>query len=330
MSWIKRNLYFVIGGVVAVALLALAGFYCYSKWQLNNQSLVELDTAYTDWGTIVASDPNPGNAQVDNIALAREQQKKVREKIAEVRKYFTPIPAIPDPNSPEAKDNLASMFRSSLSRTIDQLQRDAANANVTLTQPNYYFSFRAQRGQFNFPAGSLGPLAVQLGEVKAICDVLFRARINSLDNLQRERMTPPDSNDSPTDYIEPPLASVTNDLAVLSPYVITFRCFSTELASVLSGFGSGNRGFIVKAVNVEPAGSGSSMPGVSAAPGGETANFAGGVPGGYPGGGYPGAPGGIAPPPQVTTRGGLIVALDERPLKVVLVLDVVKLLPPKK
>ena len=39
MSWIKRNLFFLVGGVVAAALLGLAGWYCYSKWQLNNENL---------------------------------------------------------------------------------------------------------------------------------------------------------------------------------------------------------------------------------------------------------------------------------------------------
>ena len=37
MSWIKRNLFFVIGSVVALALMGLAGWFLYTKWNLNNQ-----------------------------------------------------------------------------------------------------------------------------------------------------------------------------------------------------------------------------------------------------------------------------------------------------
>ena len=43
MDWIKRNLYFLIGSLVALALMGLAGWYLYSKWQLNNEFLGKLD-----------------------------------------------------------------------------------------------------------------------------------------------------------------------------------------------------------------------------------------------------------------------------------------------
>ena len=46
MDWIKRNLYFLIGSLVALALMGLAGWYLYSKWQLNNEILGKLDEQY--------------------------------------------------------------------------------------------------------------------------------------------------------------------------------------------------------------------------------------------------------------------------------------------
>src|SRR5204862_6259930 len=105
----------------------------------------------------------------------------------------------------------------------------------------------------SFAAGSLVPLSVQLGEVKTICDVLFQAKVNSLDSLRRESISADDANSTQgqTDYIS--RHSVTNELAVLSPYEITFRGFSSELAAVLAGFASSPRGLIVKTINVEPA-----------------------------------------------------------------------------
>ena len=77
---------------------------------------------------------------------------------------------------------------------------------------------------------------MQLAEVKAICTVLFQAKINSLDNIRRERVSEDDLKGPQTDYL--PEKSVTNELAVLSPYEVTFRCFSSELAAVLAGFAS--------------------------------------------------------------------------------------------
>jgi len=38
MSWIKRNLIFVICGVAAVVLLGLAGWYLFAQWNLNNET----------------------------------------------------------------------------------------------------------------------------------------------------------------------------------------------------------------------------------------------------------------------------------------------------
>ncbi len=316
MSWIKRNLYFLVGGVVAVALLGLAGWYCYSKWQLNNENLTELDKAYENWKRIIGGPTNPGNEQVNNIEIAREQQKAVRAKVREVQKYFVPISPIPNPaRGAVSKEDFYSALRS----TILQLQKDAANSGVTLTQPGYYFSFEAEKRLFNLAPGSLGPLTVQLGEVKAICDVLFRAKINSLDNLQRERGAS-DEQGLQSDYLEPSLLPVTNDLAVLTPYVVQFHCFSAEVAGVLSGFGNDRHGFIVKAINVEPAGGGSSVDPLT--------------------GVAPVAPGTYEPmmgqrfgvagnPGAAPTARGQQVVLDEKPLKVTLVLDVVKLLSKK-
>ena len=103
-----------------------------------------------------------------------------------------------------------------------------------------------------FAPGSLGPLAVQLGEVKAISEILFAAGVNQLDGIQRVRVSDDDVNGPQTDYLDD--IAVTNDLAVLTPYHVTFRAFSPEIAQVLAGFASSPHGFIVKSINVQPAG----------------------------------------------------------------------------
>jgi len=322
MSWIKRNLYFLVGGIVAVVLLGLAGFYFVSKWKLKNESLTLLNTKYEEWRQLASSPRHPGNDKVDNIKLAKEHKAQVQAMIQKVARNFTPIPPIPDPaDEAVAKGDFAAAFRSALRLTIDQLQRDAASSGVTLP-PSSGFSFKAQQNRYNLAAGSVGPLSVQLGEIQAICNVLFQAKINSLEGIRRERVSSDDLSGPPTDYLEPTLISVTNDLAVLTPYEVTFKCFSTELAGVLSGFGGQPHGLIVKTVNVEP-GTGMTVTGTD--------------PSGV--GAVPGAPLGErtfpppAPPPGApaapTTRGGLPTVLDEKQLKITMVIEVVKLLPKK-
>jgi hypothetical protein len=98
--------------------------------------------------------------------------------------------------------------------------------------------------KINFDPRGLEPLSTQLGEVKAICDVLFQARINALDALRRERVSADDTSGPATDYLGE--NSTTNGLAIMTPYEMTFRCFSPELAAVLAGFASSPNGLIVK------------------------------------------------------------------------------------
>jgi len=68
-----------------------------------------------------------------------------------------------------------------------------------------------------------------------------------------------DKSGPATDYLE--LPGLTNELAVSVPYEVTFRCFTPELAGVLTGFANSEYGLIVKGVNLEVAtGRGRSQP----------------------------------------------------------------------
>jgi len=370
MDWIKRNLYFLIGSLVALALIGFAGFYLYTKWTLNNEVREKLNAEYAELKRLSTENPHPGYGKINNIQIAKEQQQQLRDFLKKTREHFQRIAPIPDVAKVTSEE-----YSASLRRTIDQLQRAATNASVNLPQA-YSFSFEAQKPRMTFAAGSLEPLARQLGEVKAICDILFASKINSLDNLRRERVCSDDSTGPVTDYIQE--KSVTNELAILTPYEVTFRCFSTELAGVLSGLGSSPLGILVKSINVEVAPESTEsettapvavytpamqtpmapgrMPGGRLAVGGAEQQFMNrygirpGGPGGRggPGGGslggvplrQPGVPpptAAYAPPPAAVaatpgaaTHGGLPTVLDEKQLKVTLTLNIVKLLPPKR
>jgi hypothetical protein len=350
MDWIKRNLYFLIGSLIALALMGLAGWYLYSKWQLNNEILGKLDEQYTELKRLNGQNPHPGSDQVNNIEAAKEQQKELRAYIQKAREYFQLCPPIP---VPEAGKLTSQEFSSALSRTIDQMQREAAKSSVALPPKDssgqtYSFSFAAQRERLAYAPGSLEPLSVQLAEVKAICGALCQAKINSLDNIRRERVSDDDLKGPQTDYLSD--KSVTNELAILSPYEVSFRCFSPELAAVLSGFAGAPCGLLVKTINVEsapavaPTGEEPGMPAI-ATPGyvappqppstvERPTSMADRMAQRYgPRGGR--GPGRPAPPPSAAyvpppvgpapaSRGGLQIALDEKLLKVTLMLEAVK------
>lgn len=246
MVWIKRNLYFLIGSVVALALMGLAGWYLYSQWTLNNTILEGLNAKYADLDRLNNLNPNPGEkgpGKVDNVEAAQHQEQELRAFNLKTRPHFERIPRIPDqPNVSE------SDFAREVAVTLNRMQHEASNANVALPKPDYGFSFEAERSLMRFGVG-LDALSVQLGEVKAISEVLLQARINALEGLRRERVSEDDSKGPPTDYLEE--RSTTNQLAVLTPYEVSFRCFTPELASVLAGFAGSPHGMIVKTINVE-------------------------------------------------------------------------------
>lgn len=327
MSWIKRHLVFVIGGVVALALMVLAGLYLGANWKRNSENLQKLDDAYTRLNQLKSENPQPGNDKVDNIKAARTQQQELRAFIGHMETWFTPVPSIPN-----STNVTGEQFAAALRRTINQLQHDASEASVILP-PKFDFSFEAQRPLVQFQ-GNLNLLAQQLGDIKVICDVLNNAKVNSVDNIRRERISSDDLAGPQSSYLS--VQAVTNDLAVLMPYEITFRGFSAELASVLQGFEHSPYCIIVKSINVEPAAGTPLAPGATPEVPGEFPRSA------YPrpyGGPYDNPYGRYANPTTAPTRqrrnvtalgaSGLPIILDEQQLRITMMLEVVKLLPQK-
>lgn len=262
MEWIKRNLYFVIGSGVALVLMGLAGGYLYTGWARKSVAFEKLGQQYAELKRLYELNPNPGSDKVNNIRAAKEQQEQLRQFNTRAAAHFALIPPLPPF---EGTNKVTSEeFTSQLRRTLDQLQREAAAASVSLP-PKFAFSFSAQKDAMTFAPGSLNLLAVQLGEVKALCDAIFAAKVNALDGLRRERVSSDDAKGPPSDYVEH--KSVTNDLAVITPYEVTFRCFSAELAAFFNALHSGRHALLVKTINVEAA------PAAAADP-----NMPGGVP----------------------------------------------------
>lgn len=320
MGWIKRNLFFVVGGVVSLLLLGGAGYYIWSESARNSKANDDLTAIYGTLDNLARQEPKPGNEKVNNTAIAKEQEQELRKWIKLAAAFFQPIPGVPPGTNVSSKD-----YGTALSRTVDQMQHSAEAAGIALP-PKYGFSFEAQRSRMTFAAGSVDMLAQQLGEVKAITDILFATRINALDSIQRVRVSEDDALGSAADYHDE--RPITNELAIITPYIVTFRCFTPELARVLAGFSKGSSTFIVKSINVLPAGAALANPTGMFDGGGQPPMRIpgeGGPPGAYPGyfpGGLP--PGGVPPPGG---RGGLQTLLKEQLLRVVIEVDLVKLLP---
>jgi hypothetical protein len=154
VDWIKRNLIFVIGGVVALGLLGLAGWYNYAGWQRNVGEREKLNAAYEELKRLSTQTPHPGDGKkVDNIKVAQEQEREARQFGGKLGQHLRRIPALPEGTNVAGKD-----FSFALQQTIVELQREATNSSVILP-PKYKFSFEAQAGRVTFAAGSLDRLA---------------------------------------------------------------------------------------------------------------------------------------------------------------------------
>src|SRR6266446_4496690 len=110
MAWIKRNLFFLIGSLVAFVLMGLAGWYLFSKWQLNNAMLEKLDGEYAELDRLNKQPVHPGKPpKTDNIKLAKEQQQQLRDVIQKERQFFQRIGPIPEGPKVTAQDFSAAL-----------------------------------------------------------------------------------------------------------------------------------------------------------------------------------------------------------------------------
>jgi hypothetical protein len=239
MPWLKRNMFLVVGGLIALGLLGLAGYFLYAKINQNDQVTDQLNQSTEQLKTLVNRDPHPGAEGVDNIGAAKEEQKKLQAFLSDVRKHFPSV----------ATNDLSNReFRVLLDNTIDTLQRSAERTGVSIPK-DYWFTFAAQKTSMNFASGIIKPLTVQLGEVSALCDVLYNAKVVSMVGLKRVSVGSDDTGS--TDYLS--VKATTNDWATVTPYEVTFDGFSSELSEVLKGLIRSSNFFVVKNLAIQRA-----------------------------------------------------------------------------
>ena len=77
MAWIKRNLFFVVGGILAIGLLGAAGFYNYKGWSHNTAAFDKLNEIYSNVAGFASKKPSPGNDKVNNIEAAKDQERQL-------------------------------------------------------------------------------------------------------------------------------------------------------------------------------------------------------------------------------------------------------------
>jgi hypothetical protein len=234
MAWVKRNLGLVIGGVVALALMGFAGYFLWAKIQEDNDVTAQLLEQTQQFQTLLNRPLLPRGGKVDNIELAKEENKRLDEFLQQVRSKF---------GKREVPTNItAREFRAMLDRTIYDLQKSAETLGITLPEKDYWFTFAPEKQAVEFKNAEM--LTYQLMEVKDLTDIMYNAKIHDLKRIKRIPASSDDNNQS--DFIDKKAS--TNDVTIVTPYELTFQGFSTELARVLEGLVNAKNCFIVRSV----------------------------------------------------------------------------------
>ncbi len=245
MDWIKKNLGLVLSGVLTLGGLALAGYYLYTKIRLSNEVSAQLEEQDLKLQQLMRMRPHPGNRKVDNIALAREQEARLRDFAKRAREAIVPV------SYPTNLDS--GQFGLLLGRTLDYLHRRAREGGTKLPE-DYAFTFAVQKNALSFEPKTIPPLAQTLMEVKALSDIVLDAKVVELDRIRRVSLGANDSPGlsllgAPSDYWT--RKPETNELAVIMPYEVVFRAFNTELEAFLKGLAASPHSFVLKNLIVD-------------------------------------------------------------------------------
>lgn len=270
MNWVKSNIGLVVGGVVALALMGVAGWFLFTQMEAEKRAQANLEQGLTNLKSLLTRDPHPGdpNAGVDNITAVKAEQAKAEKNLLEpLRELFKPFEA------PEDLDTFK--FKSLLEERVATMQRAARKAGTKLPKEGdskYSFSFSDVRPKVSFAPETLGPMAFQLTQIESISQILFDAKIHSINGIKRpevseaEEEVEEDEDDyddeesafssfslgtSSENYIED--EAITNSItgAIIYPFQLSFQCFASELSDVMAGFNDSDHFFRVKWMVVE-------------------------------------------------------------------------------
>ncbi len=302
MVWLKRNWMLLVILLVAAGLLAGAIVYLVAMMGARSKAAKELKEKQDNLSRLVNFDPSLDDANI----------QKIKEEIQWFKSYTPQLAALLQPDTNVVLNLDDQAFKSRLDTTVSDLNNKAASAGVTV-RAKYSFTFDQQRTMVRFPANSVPVLASQLNEIQELCEILFRSKVHSLDTLRRVRAYPDEPAGS-ADYIDGS-SIVTNNTAggdvVITPYDLSFRGFTAELSSVLQELSKSKVFFNVKRLSVQAL---EVPPPVEVLPPSPT----------------PGRPG---PAPQrgkapaTTAEPVFQTVMDEKPLRILMSLEVVKLLP---
>jgi len=275
--YLKRHVFGILGLLLAIGFVA-GGFV----WNLKTAEDVEEAGAVYD--AALANRDKIQNAQIKVDITNVEVLGQVADEYEAFTKKAGEVFVTQQTNLMTSNE-----FMNYMNQTIVLLNRKATNNLVKLPKDllkrrdiDFSFTFRPLLEAAEISKDRIPELQIQLEDIKEIADVLFENRIQSLEFLQRNRVTDEDrrAGASPN-YLDTRMA-YTNSISVVRPYTVKFRCLSDGIAMALSGFAKKKTFYVVRTMEVTPAGESSATGGSGFDP---ESGSGSGSPGGDPEGG---------------------------------------------
>jgi hypothetical protein len=243
MPWIKKNLMLVLGGLVGLILLAGSGFFLFSAISRETAVDQQLSDQRNEWTRLHNLTPFPDDK---NIKATREEAERMEKLSGALREKINSAEV------PPVTDTFG--LRLLIENTIADLTREAEAAGVNLPE-RYAFTFQRLRELGgNFHSNGIPRIAEQVAHISTLCRILYHAKIHSLDTLRRSPVLKEEGGTS--DYLTKKPATnrfVNGSAAVIrTPYDLSFRSFSGELADVIRGLAALEECVVIKTLNVEP------------------------------------------------------------------------------
>lgn len=241
MVWLKRNIIWLIGGLISIGLIGAATMFMLGARKKQEEAVSGLGSYTNVVNRLMSAKPFPGPKTIQKVET---ETAAVRVFIDEAEKMF-------EYEEPQRMPSRA--FKVHLINSLVQLQTDATNYNVELPE-NFNFTFTHLLPMPNLLPYSIKPLQVQLRDIQEIAQILFESRIHALEEFARVPAyvrEPGNRNVLITDMGV--RTNLTTDKAVFTstPYKFTFRGFTSELTEVLNRFARANRFYVVKKLEVE-------------------------------------------------------------------------------
>ncbi|MGB0579090.1 MAG: hypothetical protein ACPGVU_05245 [Limisphaerales bacterium] len=251
MAFVKRNIFWIIGGLLSVGMIAAALMFTSGAKAKAEEKITELAGYTNTVNRLKDATPYPSP---EAIAQIKDDTEKVKgfSKEAEAMFTYDKPPEIPP-----------RRFKVHLINTLVSLQGEATNYNVRLP-PNFNFTFSHLLPMPNLLPYSVAPLGERLQDIQYITQILFESRVHSIDSFLRVPAYGREPGGRVLMYdvgIRTNLSTAEADFTS-TPYRFSFRGFTTELTEVLNRFASSDRFYVVRQIEVQ--GTQSAEPGMVA------------------------------------------------------------------